>query len=135
MEIRLRGIGMGGARRRPAGRVVSAVASSRRSGHGAGSRRSAVNTPATALAGSEVGGVDRDGRAWVPNPLPTAKQIADEYGIECRRMWAMCRDGLIPAGVAVKLGRQWRINRARWEEFLSSGGQGLPGGWRREVIQ
>jgi hypothetical protein len=44
----------------------------------------------------------------------------------------MARCGILPAGVVVKLGRHWRVNPERLEEFIDNGGQALPGGWRRQ---
>ncbi|HOC43247.1 MAG TPA: helix-turn-helix domain-containing protein [Thermoanaerobaculales bacterium] len=44
----------------------------------------------------------------------------------------MARNGDIPAGVAIRLGRQVRFDMDALERWLKSGGAALPGGWRRE---
>jgi len=53
-------------------------------------------------------------------------------GIPARRWLAMARNGDIPAGVAIRLGRQVRFDMDALERWLKSGGAALPGGWRRE---
>jgi excisionase family DNA binding protein len=49
-----------------------------------------------------------------------------------QRVYSLIRDGVIPHGVIVRLGRHIRINPEKLEEFIASGGQALPRGWRKE---
>jgi hypothetical protein len=60
-----------------------------------------------------------------------------EYGamrlaLPVHRFYALCRNGILPPGVIVRLGRQIRVDPALLEEFIARGGMSLPGGWRRE---
>ena len=65
--------------------------------------------------------------------LATVHEVSSESGIPPVRLYDLIRQGIIPAGVAVRLGRQVRVNVERWREFVEAGGQALPGGWRRET--
>jgi hypothetical protein len=42
----------------------------------------------------------------------------------------MCRTGIVPAGVSVRLGRKVKIDMDRMVDWISKGGQALPGEWR-----
>lgn len=44
------------------------------------------------------------------------------------------REGTLPPGVVVRLGRRIFIDWAAWLAFKSRGGRALPGGWRREPV-
>ena len=47
------------------------------------------------------------------------------------RVYELAREGILPPGVVVRLGRQVRISEAKLREWIESGGQCLPGGWKR----
>jgi len=53
------------------------------------------------------------------------------YGDRARapRVHELARQGLLPA---VRLGRQVRFDPDAIDEFITSGGKALDGGWRRE---
>ena len=53
-------------------------------------------------------------------------------GVSTQRAYELIRLEIIPAGVAVKLGRQIRIDEEGLANWIRAGGQALPGGWRRE---
>lgn len=61
--------------------------------------------------------------------LIDARQVAEQFGMPVRRVYALAREGLIPS---VRLGRQVRFPVTALEEFVRNGGKALPGGWRRE---
>lgn len=42
------------------------------------------------------------------------------------------REGLLPPGVVVQVGRRVRVDLDALEAWIAAGGQGLAGGWRRE---
>jgi len=65
--------------------------------------------------------------------LLTVAETAKLLKLRQMRVYGMIRDGLLPAGVVVRFGRQIRIARPALEEFLQSGGQAYPGGWRKEA--
>lgn len=65
--------------------------------------------------------------------LKTLKFAAGVLGVSMARATNMAREGILPPGVVVKLGRQWRVHPERLREFIDAGGQALPGGWRREA--
>jgi excisionase family DNA binding protein len=52
--------------------------------------------------------------------------------LDCRneRVARLIREGILPA---VRLGRQIRIDPHSLERFIETGGQALPGDWRREA--
>jgi hypothetical protein len=45
----------------------------------------------------------------------------------------MVREGLIPPGVVIRLGKRIRFNEPKFLEWLDAGGQGFAGGWKREL--
>jgi excisionase family DNA binding protein len=65
--------------------------------------------------------------------LITVPEAAEILGLQVSRVYQMCRDGILPPGVAIRFGRQWRVDVDALEEFVRRGGQGLPGGWRRHA--
>lgn len=67
------------------------------------------------------------------NKLQTLKWAAEMLNVSTARATAMAREGILPPGVAVRLGRQWRIHPERLAAFIDSGGQALAGGWKREA--
>jgi excisionase family DNA binding protein len=62
--------------------------------------------------------------------LMTIADAADVLGIQPARAYELARLRILPV---VRLGRQVRVDPKRLEEFITSGGQSLPGGWRREA--
>jgi len=46
-------------------------------------------------------------------------------------LYRAIRERILPAGVAVRIGRRMLINPDKLTEFLDSGGAALPGGWKR----
>ena len=54
-------------------------------------------------------------------------------GVSNDRFYDLVRKGIFPPGVVVRLGRHIRVNPEKLEAFIESGGQALPGGWRREA--
>ena len=54
-------------------------------------------------------------------------------GVSIDRFYGLVRQGIVPPGVVVRLGRHIRVNPEKLETFIENGGQALPGGWRREA--
>ncbi len=65
--------------------------------------------------------------------LIKAKEAAMALATTPQRVYELVRTGVIPPGVAVRLGRQVRFDDAALAEWIRKGGQALPGGWRHEV--
>ena len=63
--------------------------------------------------------------------LLSMKEASEMLLISTSRGYEMARQGILPHGVVVRLGRQLRVNEERLQEWLDNGGQALPGGWRR----
>ena len=61
--------------------------------------------------------------------LLKAKEVSEQWGISEERVFALAREGILPS---VRLGRQVRFSPKALEEFIESGGQALPGGWKKE---
>ena len=55
--------------------------------------------------------------------------VAELLDIPVARAYEMARTGLLPT---VRLGRQLRVDPARLEDWIRSGGQPLSGGWRKD---
>ncbi len=63
----------------------------------------------------------------------TVPEAVAEYGFESdRELYRLIREGVIPSGPVVHLGRKVRIHREQLERWLAAGGSALPGGWRRD---
>jgi hypothetical protein len=57
---------------------------------------------------------------------------AQRLGINVYRFYELVRDGVITPPVVVRLGRRISVNAEALEDFIRSGGSGLPGGgWKR----
>lgn len=70
-----------------------------------------------------------------PKRLLTVSEVAVEYGFEStQKLYRLVREGVIPPGPVVRIGRQVRFNRGALERWLDAGGTALPGGWRREPL-
>ena len=63
--------------------------------------------------------------------LITASQAAEILNVSVQRVYELIRLGLIPAGTAVHVGRQVRIDEDGLRDWIAAGGRSLPGGWRR----
>lgn len=59
--------------------------------------------------------------------VPKVARILD---ISEQRVYEMARQDLLPH---VRLGRQIRIDSQALDDFITQGGQALPGGWRKDV--
>jgi len=60
--------------------------------------------------------------------LLRVETVAKILDTSVARVYEMIRLRLLPA---VKLGRQVRVAQEALDEWVRSGGQALPGGWRR----
>jgi hypothetical protein len=58
---------------------------------------------------------------------------AQRLDVPIERFYGMVREGILPPGVIVRLGRHIRVNLDQLEVFISRGGAALPGGWRRRA--
>ena len=58
----------------------------------------------------------------------TLEQAADILQVSYARAAELARLGLLPV---VRLGRQVRVDPDQLAQFISRGGEGLPGGWRQ----
>jgi len=67
------------------------------------------------------------------NGLQPATYGAERLGIPVSRFYELVRQNILPPGVIIRLGRQIKVDPAKLEAFIGSGGQSLPGGWRREA--
>jgi excisionase family DNA binding protein len=63
--------------------------------------------------------------------LKPVSYAARRLNITEARTYQLIREGLLRG--AVRLGRQVRIDPDELEEFIKSGGQALPGGWKKEM--
>jgi excisionase family DNA binding protein len=61
--------------------------------------------------------------------LLTVPEVARVLRVSPPRVYELARDGLIPV---VRLGRQVRVEQDALRRWIASGGQALPGGWRRQ---
>jgi excisionase family DNA binding protein len=62
-----------------------------------------------------------------------ADEAAKILGIRVYSLYRLVREGVLPPGVVVRLGRHIRISRPALDAWIAQGGQPLPGGWRREA--
>ena len=60
----------------------------------------------------------------------TAPQVATRLNVSVARVYDLSRRKLLPC---FKLGRQYRFLEEALDEFIRSGGQPLPGGWKKEA--
>ena len=67
--------------------------------------------------------------------LLTVAEARREYlpSLSEARIYALAREGILPKGVVVRLGRKVLINESALVDFFASGGADLPGGWRSEA--
>lgn len=62
--------------------------------------------------------------------LLTAEAVAERLDVPKSTIYEAARQNRI--GGVVRLGRVLRFDPAKFEQWLESGGQALPGGWRQE---
>jgi excisionase family DNA binding protein len=65
--------------------------------------------------------------------LESVEYAAKRLNITEQRAYQLAREGILPEGVIVRLGRQIRIDPDELEKFIRGGGQALPGGWKKEA--
>jgi excisionase family DNA binding protein len=61
--------------------------------------------------------------------LMTLRETAERLSMSYQATARLVREGFLPV---VKLGRVKRVNPIALEHFISDGGKGLAGGWRKE---
>ncbi len=59
--------------------------------------------------------------------LLTIPEAAEVLRVPRARIYQLAREGLLPV---VHLGRQLRVDESQLHDWIASGGQALPGGWR-----
>lgn len=64
-----------------------------------------------------------------PHRLLTASQAAERLDVTLARLYELARTGTLPA---VRIGRQVRFRPEALTDWIDSGRQSLPGGWRRD---
>ena len=62
--------------------------------------------------------------------LLTLNDVCQKLNITYPRAAQLARENVLPV---VRIGRQIRVDPKRLDEFISTGGQSLPGGWRRQA--
>ena len=67
------------------------------------------------------------------NTLQEISYAARRLNKKPQRIYEMIREGLLPPGVVVRLGRSILIDPGPLEEFIRTGGKALPGGWKKDV--
>lgn len=65
-------------------------------------------------------------------PLKSVRYAAQRLNISEQRVYQLVREGVLPDGVVVRLGRQVRIDPDQLEDFIRKGGRALAGGWKKE---
>jgi excisionase family DNA binding protein len=60
--------------------------------------------------------------------LVTAREAAEQLRISLPQIYELARHGILPA---VRIGRGLRFSPQRLAEFVSAGGKGWEGGWRK----
>ncbi len=64
--------------------------------------------------------------------LTKAEVGATILDVTIQRFYELVRSGILPPGVIVRLGRQLRVDEDALLAWITSGGQALAGGWRKE---
>lgn len=68
--------------------------------------------------------------------LKTINEVVREFPAawpSSQSLYASIREGVLPAGVVVRVGRKVLINREKLLSYFDQGGAALPGGWKREA--
>jgi excisionase family DNA binding protein len=60
------------------------------------------------------------------------RDAAKILDVSSARLYALIGQGVVPRGVAVRIGRQLRVDPDALQLWIKDGGQPLAGGWRRE---
>lgn len=63
--------------------------------------------------------------------LISAETAAQRLGIPTKKVYDLIAEGVLPAGVAVRVGRQIRVDLAALDRWIAAGGAGFSGGWRK----
>ena len=58
----------------------------------------------------------------------TAEELSKEMKVPARTIWRLLRSHALKG---FKVGREWRIRKADWEDYISSQGRGRPLGQAR----
>jgi excisionase family DNA binding protein len=64
--------------------------------------------------------------------LLSVDEVADILRVSRHRVYQLAREGRM--GGTIRMGRQLRFDRGRLSDWLKTGGEALPGGWRRETL-
>ncbi len=62
--------------------------------------------------------------------LMRVNEVAEMLDLPEDRVYALSREGIIPT---VRCGRQLRWSLAQIQDFITSGGKGYSGGWKKEA--
>ena len=68
--------------------------------------------------------------------LKTVSEISREFSAAFpsdQSLYRAIREGVIPAGVTVRIGRRMLINADKLHQWIDNGGAALPGGWRKDA--
>ena len=64
--------------------------------------------------------------------LLSVDEVAGILRVSRHRVYQLAREGRM--GGTIRMGRQLRFDRGRLSDWLKTGGEALPGGWRRETM-
>jgi hypothetical protein len=71
--------------------------------------------------------------------LISVPEGARKYDIEPKVFYDAILNGIFDSeeipGIVVRLGRRIKLNSEKLDQFIESGGQSWPGGWRKEPAQ
>lgn len=65
--------------------------------------------------------------------LWNVKKTASYLGLSEWRVYDLVRQGILPAGVVVRLGRTIKINPEKLEKWVESGGEAWDNGWKKRA--
>jgi excisionase family DNA binding protein len=57
------------------------------------------------------------------NRLHKAEVGAEMLGVSLARFWQLCREGRLPRGVVLRIGRSWRVNPEALQRWIEAGGE------------
>ena len=84
-----------------------------------------------AVAAREHNDTQESHRRYGVHKLLTAEAVAERLDVPKSTIYEAARQNRI--GGVVRLGRVLRFDPKKFEAWLESGGQALPGGWRQEA--
>jgi predicted DNA-binding transcriptional regulator AlpA len=58
--------------------------------------------------------------------LITAREVTEVADLDIQAVYRLARENVFPAGTVVRFGRHVRFHPAKLQEFIESGGAGLP---------